>query len=114
MKVILERERMTATQTQPEVGMGVTFGIGSDCYPYTVLEVVNSKTIRVQSDDYKALPDSEYFGNQKYEYRRNHQGSITTLTLRKNGRWVRKGESMRGASGYWSIGTRRYYSDPHF
>ena len=96
-----------------EIGEGVTMGIGSDAYPYTVIEVVDSKTIRVQADLSKPLPDSEYFGHQKYSYERNERGKIVTLTLRKNGRWVRKGESMK--SPYrWVVGNRRYYRDPHF
>jgi hypothetical protein len=99
----------------PEIGMGATGGAGSDCYPYTIVEISpNGKTIWVTSDSHKATKDCEYYGNQSYTYTSNMDGERECYTLRKNGRWIRKGAGLKE---YWcgiSIGHRRYYRDPHF
>lgn len=101
------------TDTQLTVGMGVTCGIGSDCYPYTLIEIVNERTIIVQEDRSKPEPGSDFYKDQRYAYTPNPNGGTFVLTLRKNGRWVRKGETLN--SGFhWHLGTRRMYQNPSF
>ena len=95
------------------VGMGATYCVGSDCYPYTVVEVINQKKIVVTSDMYKATDKSEYYGSQDYTYTSNPDGHRMVLTLRKNGRWIPQGSPMRGSCGF-TIGYRRAYRDPSF
>ena len=103
------------TQVKPEVGMGVTEAVGSDSYPYTVIEVVSNREIVVQADSYKPDLDNkyDYYANQIYNYYPNPEGAKYTLTLRKNNRWKRKGDSM-SATSRWYMDYRRHYSDPSF
>lgn len=100
-------------QVKPEVGMGVTFCIGSDRYPYTISRVVSDRQIEVQEDDYYPAPNHNYFGGQSYIYSRNPFGIASMITLRKNGRWIKTGETMN-SSGFWRIGVRDAYQDPSF
>lgn len=103
---------MIKNETTPEVGMGATYGVGSDCYPYTIVEILSPRRIVVQADSYTALPGNDPFSeNQSYEYFRNPQGHLVTLSLRKNGRWVPVGQSNYGG---FAIGHRRFYQDPCF
>ena len=44
---------------------------------------------------------------------RDYDAPIRKFTLRKNGRWVADGESMRSHGGL-GIGHRDYYRDPSF
>jgi hypothetical protein len=97
-----------------EKGMGATVGIGSDRYPYTVIEVSpNYKTIKIQKDSYKPADGYNYFGNQVYEFIPDPNGPIEVWTLRKHGRYVRKG-NKQGNGFYLTIGNKQAYSDPGF
>lgn len=99
----------TNEQPTPEVGMGVTERIGSDCYPYTLIQIINPKTIVIQSDDYKCT-DYKF---QNYDITPNPDGGKITLTLRKNGRWKRKNATIKDSFNY-GLGHRRAYQDPHY
>lgn len=94
----------------PEIGMGVTRQVGSDCLPFTVIEVVNHRTIRVQADQYRLVEGSTMSESQKYEYSADPNGLVVTLTKRKKGNWVPKGQP----SGSYHVGNRRAYQDPCF
>lgn len=97
-----------------EKGMGATVGIGSDCYPYTIVEVSpDYKTIKMQRDHYEPAAGYDYYGSQVYNYTPDPNASVEVWTKRNNGRYVRKGEKKD--SGYYlSIGVRKAYSDPSF
>ena len=97
----------------PVVGMGATGGCGSDCYPYTVVEIIRDKRIAVVEDLHKPAEGFDYYSNQVYTYSQNPEGTKEIYRLRKNGRWVRDGQPMRGGSTI-SLGHRRYYQDPSF
>lgn len=98
----------------PTLGMGATIGIGSDCYPATVIEVsANGKTIKVQRDNYTPSAGYDYFGNQVHTFSMNPDGITEVWTLRNHGRYVRKGDK-KGNGFYISFGARRAYSDPSF
>ena len=98
----------------PVVGMGATAGYGSDSYPYTIIAVsANGKTVTVQDDNHHPAPGCNGITNQVYTYSRNPNGPTKVYTLRSNGAWVLKGESMKGG-GRLGIGHRRYYQDPSF
>jgi hypothetical protein len=97
-----------------EKGMGVTVGIGTDCYPYTVVEVSSDdKTIKIQKDNYIPAEGYNYFGNQVYVFIPNPEAPIEVWTLRNHGRFVKKGEK-KGGGWYLSFNGRRAYSDPSF
>lgn len=105
---------MQNEQPKPEVGMGATQGVGSDAYPYTIIEVSpNGKTIKVQSDKHTPAEGYDYYSNQVYNYHQNPNGEIITYTLRKNGRYHAQGEPIRGGRAL-VVGRRCYKHDPHF
>ncbi len=101
-----------ADKTTPAIGMGATYVCGSDRYPYTIIEIVSDRMIRVQSDIYTPADGYNYYSNQVHDFTPDPDGGIVTLTLRKNGRWIEKGQSIK-SFGY-AIGSRRAYSDPSF
>lgn len=102
----------STVETMPEVGMGATFYINGDSYPYTVVAVnATGKTIKVQRDDYHAV--SGEWPVCEYEYTPNTEAGIEVFTLRKDGRYHRKGCSANHYSGL-TVGHRRYRQDPHF
>lgn len=95
-------------------GMGATVGIGSDCYPYTIIKVSpDYKTIEIQADTATPAAGFDYYGNQVYDFMPNPKAPIEVWTLRNHGRYVRKGQK-KGSGFYLSIGERRKYYDPSF
>jgi len=119
----------TATRIQPEVGMGATYSIGSDSYPYTVVSVVLGKDgqpsiIKVRGCDYRATADSNYYGRQEYTYTEREDAPAETWKWdAKNTRWRRAMKNHNGrlvwsgparGAGHLYIGERRAKSDPSF
>jgi hypothetical protein len=100
---------------QVEIGMGCSFGAGSDSYPATIVAIENNgKTIYVTNDSHTPKEGFDYYSNQVYDYSTNWDAPRTCYTLRKNNRYIRKGAKMKD---YWcgiGIGIRRHYHDPHF
>ena len=99
---------------KPVVGMGVTRSIGSDSYPFTILDIrnVKGKTILVIQRD-KDLYNKDVDASVKYlEEYRNHglNGRIEYKDIKWNKQTKRwnKGQSFYFAS----IGQRTYYRDP--
>lgn len=110
-------------------GMGATMYCGTDRYAMVVVEVVSPKKIKVTyADDYSdefvtnndgidMLPQSridlmktwrDY--NPSYGHSR---GLLHTYTLRKNGRWMRKGCDMWDTCSI-HIGKADNFIDPNF
>ena len=101
-------------QPAPEVGMGATMLMWSDRHAATILEVTdNGKSLTVQRD--KAIRTDEHgmSDSQSYRYESDPEGAVHTFTLRKNGRWVRKGEPIRDGMGL-IVGHRQEYYDFSF
>ena len=96
-------------------GMGATQNVGSDSYPYTIIDIYhNGNEIHAQRDNSTPTDDCEYYGKQSYTYTPNTDSEIEVFTLRKNGCFVKKGKPL---NYYWdsiSLGSRRYYRDPSF
>lgn len=95
-----------------EIGTPATVGIGSDCYPATVVGILPFKSgekkgqvrsILVQWDDYKFNQET-----RDYDYTRNPDAKIMVFTQNKRGRWHCNNSYGLG------IGHRRYYNDPSF
>lgn len=106
--------RSTNGQPDPEVGMGVTLLHWTDRSPATVVEVSeNGKTIKVQEDNATREDSNGMSESQQYKYEANTDAPIHTYTLRKNGRWVRRGEPMK-EGGTLRIGSREKYHDYSF
>lgn len=99
---------------KPEVGMGATCHIGTDRYPLTVIEVHrDGKELVLQADSYTRTDNSGMSESQVYAFEENPNAPWVTVTLRKNLRYVPKGEEMWNTV-FYSVGERRAYSDPSF
>lgn len=98
----------------PEVGGLATFGIGSDSYAYTVIEVsATGHKVVLQERSSKPTKDSDYFGDQRYVTYENLEGSKMVATRRTTKRGVTyrpKGSSC----GTVTFGAARRYTDPSF
>ena len=107
---------MTADTIKPKVGMGATYVIGSDRYPYEIIEVSKSgKAIWIRSMSTKPNADhGGIYGRQSYDYFSNPNGKIIKATLRKNGKFIIEGNTIRSRCGQIVIGYADYYQDPHF
>jgi len=98
------------TTIKPVVGMGATFLAFTDRTPFTVIEVAeNGKTCKVQEDTSTRTDSNGMSECQEYTYAPNPKGAIYTLSLRKDGRWRVRGDTM-----LFSIGERRRYHDYSF
>jgi len=100
-----------AKSITPEVGMACTILMWSDRHAATIIEV-SPKKIVVQ-DDIATRTDSYGMSDcQSYDYTPNPEGAKSTYTLRKNGKWVREGDSIKGQQV--AIGERDHYYDYSF
>lgn len=98
----------------PVVGMGVT-GLGyTDRHPYTVIEVVNSKTLRIQEDKATRTDTNGMSETQSYDYEADPNGKILTITLRKNGQWRVKAPKIVPEASRFQVGVRCKYHDYSF
>lgn len=97
----------------PEVGMGATELLYTDRHACTIVDVVNAKTIIVQRDNAIRTDTNGMSDSQQYEYVRDTMGRLDTVTLRNNGRWVKKGENLHNGTSY-GIGYRKEYRDYSF
>ena len=103
---------MTETTVLPEVGMGVTYSIGSDRYPYFISRVVNHRSVEIQAANYRRTDNNGFSESQTYEITPNPDAAVITITLRKDGCWYQKGQAMN--SGRYWLGNARAYQDPSF
>ena len=101
-------------QPEPEVGMGATILMWSDREAATIVSVSKSgKRIEVQRDHAKRTDNNGLSESQTYEFTPNPEGPRIAYTLRKNGQWVREGESMKGGQRL-RVGSRDHYYDFSF
>jgi len=101
------------TQPVPEVGMGATIVMWTDRHACTIIEVSKSKrVIKVQYDKATRTDSHGMSDCQSYSYERDTEGQVKTFTLRKHGKYVQKGDSMRGT--HLVIGRREEYYDYSF
>ena len=94
------------------VGDGATYHIGSDSYPFTIVEIKHKKRVILRRDNYIRVDKNGWGGEQVYEYIEDRNGELFEVSLRKDGVWRRKGD-VRGG-GRYSLGNRRAYQDPNF
>ncbi|TXH11192.1 MAG: hypothetical protein E6R03_14640 [Hyphomicrobiaceae bacterium] len=67
----------------------------------------------MQEDNYTRIDKNGMSEAQQYEFSPNPEGGTVVLTKRKNGRWVRQGESMKHGTAF-AIGYRSRYYDYSF
>ena len=100
--------------TAPKVGEGATVVAWTDRHAATVVAVSKSgKAVTVQYDTQKRIDSNGMSECRQYECSPNPNGRKETFTVRSNGRWVEKGQPMRGGSRL-SIGHRDPYYDFSF
>ena len=101
-----------AAMARPEVGMGATQLCWSDRHACTITEVSTSgKRIGVVRDIATRTDKEGMSDCQSYEFAPG-AGFPEFYTLRKNGAWVREGDSMKGAR--LTVGKRSEYHDYSF
>ena len=101
--------------------MGITFLYFTDREPGTIVKVEkNGKLIMVMHDDATFTPGKDGLGYGQTDSQRGKwtftpctTGVSEAFTLRKNGRWVRKGSPMKDGTSI-RIGDRDKYYDPSF
>lgn len=111
--------------SEPKIGVAVTLPGYTDCYPATIVDVLSPKKIVVRQD--RALKDpswkpevsiggfSAHVSNnydQKWLYEQNLDAEPQVYTLRKNGKWVKQGQPMKGERAV--LGYRKYFYDYNF
>ena len=105
-------EAATANRA-PEVGMGCTINLHSDCHAATIIDVLSPTRVRVQQDTSKLVSGSQMSESQEYEFTPNPEGTKTTFSKRKNGLWIEVGSPRTGGTSL-TIGERDEYYDPTF
>lgn len=99
--------------TMPAVGMGATILMWSDRHACTIVSVEkNGKRIGVQRDHAKRTDGNGMSDCQSYEFTPNSEAHVEFFTLRKNGNYVREGDSIKGSP--LKIGARSEYYDFSF
>lgn len=102
-----------ANSPAPKVGMGATMLSWTDRDPATIIKVSKSgKKITVQPDKAIRTDSNGMSDSQSYTFERNPNAYTDEYSLRKNGRWVRVGESQNGSS--LLVGHRSKYYDFSF
>lgn len=98
----------------PLAGSGATIIMWSDRHAATIISVSESgTTVQVQRDRATRTDNYGMSDSQSYAYSPNPEASIQAFTLRKTGRWVRRGESEKGGT-VLLIGQRDEYYDYSF
>lgn len=101
------------TSLAPEVGMGATILHWTDRTACTVVHVSpNGRFLKVQVDKATRTDGHGMSDSQSYSYERDPKGALSDFSLRKNGKWVRVGDSMKGQR--LMLGDRRQYHDYSF
>ena len=98
----------------PVVGMGASKRVGSDSHAGTIVAIKTNKRKEVvgftfQKDTATRTDNNGQSDSQTYDYAPNPEGEKEEVTLRKNGRWVRVGDTQSG-TGY-VVGHRREFYD---
>lgn len=115
MKTVKFNLKGKEQEVKMEVGMGATKNIGSDRYPYTVIGIENDgKTIIAQRDKATPTKDSDFYNTQQYTFDKDLTADIEVYTLRKNGKYIRKGKPMNHWWDGLKLGYRQMYQDPTF
>lgn len=93
--------------------MGCTLLYHSDRHAATIIEVVNERRIFIQRDIATRIDSNGMSDAQDYSYQPNPEAAKEEFTLRKNGRWVKKGESAKNGLGI-ALGYRKEFYDYSF
>ena len=100
---------------KPIVGMGVTQLLYSDRRAFTVIRIVDDKTIFVQEDTAVRMDNNGMSDSQRYSYNPNPNGHIYELRMCVDGHWrnapfMFQNEFM-SAGAVFMVGHRDAYHD---
>lgn len=94
----------------PEIDMGVTIRIGSDCIPATIIYISpNKNKILLQEDECCRLDNNEMDENQSYSIKTDCNGEKHFAFLRKNGNYYLPKTKQK-----ITLNSRRKYYDYSF
>ena len=99
----------TVRPAVPQVGMGATILFYSDRAACTIIDV-KGKRIAIQRDKATRADKNGQSESQEYSYEAQRGNEIKFATLRKNGVYVLKGESLRSGT-IVRVGVRDEYYD---
>ena len=97
------------------IGLPVTARVGSDSYGGWICQIHrNGKTLYIGYEHWskQGLIEEEYHQLSAEDRMEDKYQMLKAYTLRKNGKYVRKGFNARGP--YLKIGEYKNYLDPHF
>lgn len=100
----------------PVVGMGATWAVGTDRYPYRVVRVSeDGKRVWVKQVECKRIDQrGPYTENQEYDYGYIIEGTPEReFSLRSDGHWIEKGEDRKSGCPLY-LGYMNAYRDPSF
>lgn len=103
----------SSKQLAPEVGMGATELMYTDRHACTIIAVKSPTRIVLQRDTATRSDENGMSDSQRYEYAPNPEAAKFEASLRKNGRWIKSGESARNGTTI-AIGFRKEYHDYGF
>jgi len=110
---LMERD----TPPTPEVGMGGTLPSYTDRSAVTVVAVGlkdrGLPMVGVQADRAIRTDTNGMSDAQQYRYEPQPDAPVVHFTLRRNGKWIRRGESMNGGQ-VLCLGYRSVYHDYSF
>lgn len=106
---VLSTASAPASIPEVSIGDGATVRVGSDCYPYTVIEMTPSrKTLTLRGCTPRLLSGSFQSNDALIEYAENPAGPIRVA------RWSAKYNKFMVGGQPVGIGIRRYYQDPSY
>jgi hypothetical protein len=97
----------------PEVGMGATINMYTDRHAATIVEVKSPTKIVIQQDSAERTDSNGMSESQDYAFTPNPKAAKEVYTKRKNGLWIKTGES-KGNGTSLHIGQRNEYHDYSF
>jgi hypothetical protein len=103
---------MSGEVAKPKVGDGATILCWTDRHAATIVEVsVSGKRVGVVEDEANRVDTNGLSESQEYLFKPG-AGPVRYFTLRKNGAYVRQGDSLRGQR--LAVGQRSEYRDFSF
>jgi len=93
----------------PRLGMGATQLCNPHRRAFTVVRLINPRTVVVQEDQAWRTDNNGVSDQQEYRFACNPYAPEVTVTLRKHGYWVAKGEPNEGTP--YIMGLREKYHD---
>lgn len=109
---MLNNSQISVANKSNIIGLGATYSVGSDRYPYTIVDVLSNNKIVVQADHAVRTDSNGFSEDQTWVMTPNPEARKIVLRLRKNGKWVENGKSLNACAFY--LGHRSRYNDPCF